>query len=86
MLVFGAPGVGKGTYSKLLAAPLGCRQVEAGSLVRESPKWKRAGETGRLIPGTAVAELLRPAVRAAHADGDPEVNKFYWRITRAGNL
>jgi adenylate kinase len=65
----GPPGVGKGTYSKLLAAPLGCRQVEAGSLVRESPKWRHASESGQLIPGEAVSELLRPAVRDAHADG-----------------
>lgn len=67
VVIFGAPGSGKGTYASRLQAKLGVDVIAMGDIFREimkeeSPlgrKVKQFVESGKLVPDEVVIEVLR---------------------------
>jgi adenylate kinase len=73
LLIFGAPGSGKGSQARLLAERLGIRTVSSGDLLREQ---QRAGselgrrvsgflDRGELVPDELVTEMVGQRLRRA---------------------
>ncbi|KII72847.1 GTP:AMP phosphotransferase AK3, mitochondrial [Thelohanellus kitauei] len=73
ILIFGAPGCGKGTISKFVASDFGFVHIAAGDLIRSKihsgedayKELKELVDRGQLIPDTKVTQIVRD-----------EVNKF----------
>ncbi len=72
-LLFGPPGVGKGTQGKRLAAALGLRHLAMGDMLREAVRRgtptgklaKRYMDAGELVPDEVVAGVIREAIAAS---------------------
>jgi adenylate kinase len=73
LLIFGAPGSGKGSQARLLAERLGIAPISSGDLLRER---QRAGselgrqvsgflDRGELVPDELVTEMVRQRLRRA---------------------
>ena len=70
LILFGAPGVGKGTQAKLISKHFNIPQISTGDMLREavhlqSPLGKKAGELmahGKLVPDDIILELIRERI------------------------
>jgi adenylate kinase len=70
LILFGAPGVGKGTQAKLVSKHFNIPQISTGDMLREavrlqSPLGKKAGELmarGKLVPDDLILELIRDRI------------------------
>ena len=66
IIIFGAPGVGKGTQAKLLASKLGIAHISTGDILREAikketelgVKAKAIVEKGELVPDDIMAGII----------------------------
>jgi adenylate kinase len=67
IIIFGSPGVGKGTQAKILAVELGIAHISTGDILREAikketdlgKKAKEIVESGGLVPDEIMAELIK---------------------------
>jgi adenylate kinase len=67
LLIFGAPGVGKGTQAKLLSSKFGIPHISTGDILRQAAKdetelGKKAHEImskGELVPDHIMIEIIR---------------------------
>lgn len=67
IIIFGSPGVGKGTQAKILAVKLGIAHISTGDILREAikketdlgKKAKEIVEAGGLVPDEIMAELIK---------------------------
>jgi len=67
IIIFGAPGVGKGTQAKILANKLNIIHISTGDILREAIKSgtelglkaKSIVESGGLVPDEIVAGIIR---------------------------
>ncbi|MBW3020095.1 adenylate kinase, partial [Candidatus Woesearchaeota archaeon] len=82
LIFLGAPGVGKGTYSKKIMAITGSRQISTGDLLREAVKnqtelglkAKEYMDSGSLVPDQLVIDLLKEKIQGMDSyilDGFP---------------
>jgi adenylate kinase len=70
LILFGAPGVGKGTQAKLISKQYHLPQISTGDMLREAvrhqtPLGKKAGELmahGKLVPDDLILELIRQRI------------------------
>ncbi len=70
IIIFGAPGVGKGTQAKILSEKLNIRHISTGDILREAVKnqtelgmkAKSIVENGKLVPDDIMALLIKEAV------------------------
>lgn len=76
MLLFGAPGVGKGTQGKLLGSMLGFHHLSTGDIFRSLDKNSPAGKKfleyssrGELVPDALTVELWQADVAARIKSG-----------------
>lgn len=71
IIIFGAPGVGKGTQAKIIASKLQIAHISTGDLLRAAIKnetelglkAKAIVEAGGLVPDTIVAGMLKDALK-----------------------
>lgn len=71
IIIFGAPGVGKGTQAKRIAAQLNIAHISTGDILREAiknetdlgKKAKSIVESGGLVPDDIVAGMLKDALK-----------------------
>jgi len=71
IIIFGAPGVGKGTQAKILASKLNIAHISTGDILREAiknetdlgKKAKSIVESGGLVPDEIVAGMLKDALK-----------------------
>jgi len=76
LILFGPPGIGKGTQSELLCERLGLAHVSTGDLLRAALKKgtevgleaKRYLEAGQLVPGPVVRRLAEDRLEALHVE------------------
>ena len=67
IIIFGSPGVGKGTQAKILAVKLGIAHISTGDILREAikketdlgKKAKEIVESGGLVPDEIMAEMIK---------------------------
>lgn len=67
LILFGAPGVGKGTQAKLVSQKFGIPQISTGDMLREAVKnqtelGKKAGEImsrGELVPDDLILNMIK---------------------------
>lgn len=67
IIIFGAPGVGKGTQAKILAVKLGIAHISTGDILREAikketdlgKKAKEIVESGGLVPDEIMAGMIK---------------------------
>ncbi len=70
IILFGAPGVGKGTQAKILAKKFGIPHISTGDILREAVKnetplgieAKKTIESGNLVPDDVMAGIVQEAV------------------------
>jgi len=70
IVLFGAPGGGKGTQAKILAEKLSIPHISTGDILREAVKnetelglkAKEIMEKGELVPDTIMADIIRDVV------------------------
>jgi adenylate kinase len=71
IIIYGAPGVGKGTQAKILASKLNVAHISTGDILRAAIKngtelglkAKSIVETGGLVPDEIVAGMLKEALK-----------------------
>ena len=76
LMLLGAPGVGKGTYARLLSKELQLPVLTVGDLVRAEIKAKTVignqmasfSRQGKLVPDDIIVEVVRNEVKK-HGDG-----------------
>jgi adenylate kinase len=91
LLVFGPPGVGKGTHSRRLAGDLGIPHIATGDMLRQaidggSDLGKQAAERmslGELVPDGMVVGLLEERLQRADARGGFLLDGFPRTLTQA---
>lgn len=67
IIIFGSPGVGKGTQAKILANKLGIAHISTGDILREAikketdlgKKAREIVESGRLVPDEIMAGMIK---------------------------
>ncbi|KAF0989084.1 hypothetical protein HZS_3143 [Henneguya salminicola] len=82
ILIFGAPGSGKGTISKYLVKDFGFTHIAAGDILRamlttDDPSMNELKETiskGNLIPDSQITELIKKEI------SNVEKNKNSWLL------
>jgi len=71
IIIFGAPGVGKGTQAKILASKLQIAHISTGDILREAiknqtelgKKAKAIVESGGLVPDEIVAGMIKDVLK-----------------------
>ncbi len=71
IIIFGAPGVGKGTQAKILASKLNIAHISTGDILREAikkgtdtgMKAKAIVETGGLVPDDIMGGIIKDALK-----------------------
>jgi adenylate kinase len=71
IIIFGAPGVGKGTQAKILASKLQIAHISTGDILREAikngtelgKKAKTIVESGGLVPDEIVAGMIKDVLK-----------------------
>jgi adenylate kinase len=94
VLLLGAPGAGKGTQAKRLAAHLGLPHISTGDLFRENLsrstplglKAKGFMEKGELVPDGVVIEMLEARVAASDCSGGYLLDGFPRTLPQAQAL
>jgi len=72
IIIFGAPGVGKGTQAKILASKLQIAHISTGDILREAikngtelgTKAKAIVESGGLVPDEIVAGMIKDVLKS----------------------
>lgn len=75
LILFGAPGVGKGTQAKILAEKYSLFHISTGDILREAVKnetelgkeAKAIMEKGELVPDTIMAGIVKEALKSERA-------------------
>jgi adenylate kinase len=75
LILFGPPGVGKGTQAKLLAEEFGVPHISTGDILRSAAargtdlgrKAKAIMDSGRLVPDEVMIEIVREAISSPDA-------------------
>ena len=70
LILFGAPGVGKGTQAKLISTQFNIAHISTGDMLREATKagtelGQKANELmsqGKLVPDVIMLELIRERI------------------------
>jgi adenylate kinase len=91
VMILGAPGSGKGTQGKLLAAHLGIPQVSTGDLLRAAvregtPLGREAKgfmDQGLLVPDTVILGLIREILSSDEARGGVLMDGFPRTVPQA---
>lgn len=85
--MMGGPGVGKGTFSKMLMAHHPYTHIEAGALLRAMPADSQIGKlisAGNLVPDELVCDLMAPRLTGNHdiiLDGFPRtIGQAQWLV------
>lgn len=71
IIIFGSPGVGKGTQAKILASKLSIAHISTGDILREAIKnktelglkAKAIVDRGELVPDDIMAEIIRDVLK-----------------------
>jgi len=84
IIIFGAPGVGKGTQAKIIAAKLNIAHISTGDILRAAIKnetelglqAKAIVERGELVPDTIVGAIIKDTLQERfHFGWLPENNR-----------
>ncbi|MGE5811978.1 MAG: adenylate kinase family protein, partial [Ignavibacteria bacterium] len=75
LIIFGAPGVGKGTQAKILSSKLNIPHISTGDILRESVKNKtslgmKAQEImnkGELVPDEIMIGIIKDTLSQPHS-------------------
>lgn len=94
LVLFGAPGAGKGTQAKKLCAALKLLHVSTGDLMRSErasgselgKKFSSYMETGSLVPDSLVGELLSKRLLCPDASHGAVFDGFPRTVPQAGTL
>ncbi len=94
IIIFGAPGSGKGTYSDEIVARYGMRHISTGDVLREEIKegtehGRMVGDyvaSGRLIPDELMVDILAKAYDATGKGGGVIFDGFPRTIAQAEAL
>ncbi len=94
VLLVGAPGSGKGTQAKLLAAHFGVPHISSGQLLRDhmaqgTEEGRAAAalvDAGDFVPDELVAAVLRDPVQRAAAGGGYILDGFPRTLTQAQHV
>jgi adenylate kinase len=94
LILFGAPGVGKGTQAKLVSKHYQIPQISTGDMLREAvrlnkPLGKKAGELmklGKLVPDDLILELIRQRIKQPDCQHGFILDGFPRTITQAQEL
>ena len=73
LILFGAPGVGKGTQAKILTSTLGLKHISTGDIIRSEIKKrsefgrisKELIDKGNLVPDKMMVDVIREAINEA---------------------
>ena len=91
IVIFGAPGAGKGTVAARVAAPLNARHVSTGAMLREAVKAgtpaglsaKAYMDKGELVPDQVLADMIGELLSAAPADARFLLDGFPRNVAQA---
>ncbi|RMD50313.1 MAG: adenylate kinase [Ignavibacteria bacterium] len=72
IIIFGAPGVGKGTQAKILASKFNIAHISTGDILREAIanqteigiKAKEIVDRGELVPDNIMGEIIKDALKS----------------------
>lgn len=98
LILFGAPGAGKGTQAELISARLGIPAISTGNIIREAIKAgtpmgleaKKYTDAGGLVPDEAVIGLIKERISKKECekgfilDGFPRTAAQAEALTRMG--
>jgi adenylate kinase len=94
LILFGAPGVGKGTQAKLISEKFKIPQISTGDMLREAVKarthlGKKAGEImaqGKLVPDEIMLELIKERIGRPDSKNGFILDGFPRTLVQAENL
>ncbi|KAA3602992.1 MAG: adenylate kinase [Calditrichaeota bacterium] len=94
LILFGAPGVGKGTQSKLLVKALGIPQISTGDILRKAVanktelgnKAKEFMNSGKLVPDTLILEMVKERIQQNDAQKGFILDGFPRTVPQAEGL
>lgn len=94
IILLGAPGVGKGTYAKLLQEKLGIPHISTGDILRKAietktplgEKVKRYVSTGELVPDDIMMEVVRERISQPDAKNGFILDGFPRTVPQADGL
>jgi adenylate kinase len=94
IILFGPPGVGKGTQAKLLVEEFHCAHISTGDLLREAVKNKTAlglkaksfMDAGNLVPDEVVIGLIEEVLKSDEARGNFILDGFPRTLPQAHAL
>lgn len=94
LIIFGAPGVGKGTQAKLLAQKLNVPHISTGDILRESAasgsllgkKAKKIMDAGQLVPDEIMIGLIRQVLTSPEASNGFILDGFPRTLAQAEAL
>jgi len=94
LILFGAPGVGKGTQAKLISEKYNVPQISTGDMLREAVKaetdlGKKASElmnAGKLVPDEIMLALIKDRISRADCSEGFILDGFPRTITQAEGL
>lgn len=94
LLLLGAPGVGKGTQSKILVDRLGIVQISTGDMLREAiknqtdvgRKAKTFMDAGKLVPDDIIIDLARLKIQSTECRRGFILDGFPRTINQAESL
>ncbi len=76
LVIFGAPGVGKGTQAKIISEKLNIKHISTGDILREAVmnntetglKAKEYMDKGELVPDFIMGQLVKEALSSSECD------------------
>ncbi len=94
LILFGAPGVGKGTQSKLLVKALRIPQISTGDILRKAVaektelgnKAKEFMNLGKLVPDTLILEMVKERIQQDDAQKGFILDGFPRTVPQAEGL
>jgi adenylate kinase len=94
LIFLGAPGAGKGTQAKMLAASEGIPHISTGDILRSAVKnqtplgvkAKEFMDAGELVPDSLVIDLIRERLKEADAQPGWILDGFPRNVAQAGFL
>lgn len=94
LVLFGAPGAGKGTQAKLLSEKLGLKHISTGDLLREELKKnsdlgsqaKKFIEAGELVPDSLVTKLIEQEILSLNHNKGFILDGFPRNLSQAKDL
>ncbi len=94
LLLLGAPGVGKGTQSKILVDRLGIVQISTGDMLRDAIKNQTAigmkaktyMDQGKLVPDDVIIDLARAKIQSPECQNGFILDGFPRTLNQAQSL